>query len=66
VDWIQVTMFGELGRVTDDWNPVTLNKNMKFDGGVRFSALINGYLGRADFAASPETWHVRVMVGLPF
>ncbi|WP_148266915.1 BamA/TamA family outer membrane protein [Pseudodesulfovibrio mercurii] len=66
VDWVQVTLFGELGRVADEWNLLTLNKDMKYDAGVRFSALINDYLGRADFAFSPETWHIRVMVGLPF
>jgi hypothetical protein len=66
VDWVQVTLFGELGRVADDWNPVTLNRNMKYDAGIRLSALINDYLGRADVAVSPETWHIRVMVGLPF
>lgn len=66
VDWFQVTLFGEMGRVADDWDLLTLNSDMKYDAGVRFSALINKYLGRADFAFSPETWHVRVMVGLPF
>ncbi|WP_272701223.1 BamA/TamA family outer membrane protein [Desulfovibrio sp. Fe33] len=66
VDWVQVTLFGELGRVADEWDLITLNRDMKYDAGVRFSALINDYLGRADFAFSPETWHIRVMVGLPF
>ncbi|MDD3311369.1 hypothetical protein [Pseudodesulfovibrio sp.] len=27
-----------LGRVADDWDPVTLNRNMKHDAGIRLSA----------------------------
>jgi len=66
VDWVQGTAFAELARVAHKWDPATMHTDMKYDVGFRLSAMINKYLGRADFAFSDETWRIKVMFNHPF
>lgn len=66
VDWFQLILFGELGRVAPQWSLSELHTDMKYDAGFGIAAFINRYLGRMDWAFSPESWHIRVGVSQSF
>jgi len=66
VDWIQYVLFGEVGRVNDEWNLQEFHEDMKWDigGGARFS--IDGMVVRVDVAVSEEEVGVQMFYDHPF
>lgn len=66
VQWIQLVVFTEAGRVAPTWQFQEWSSALKWDAGlgVRFQA--KGLVGRIDFARSREETAVQMMVGHPF
>ncbi len=66
IDWWQLVLFAELGRVAPEWSLDTLHEDMKFDGGVSLRMLISKAVGRLDVGFSDESSSVTVLIGHPF
>ncbi len=66
IDWIQVVLFGEVGRVAPSWSFSELHSDMKWDLGIGLRAMIQKAIFRADVAASEEGARFIAMVSHPF
>jgi hypothetical protein len=66
VDWIQLTAFGELGRVAPSWTLDTLHEDMKWTLGTGVRAMVNHLVVRADLGFSSEDAIVQLFIGQPF
>jgi len=66
VEWIQLVLFGEAGRVAPSWDVDELHTDMKWDAGVGLRAWAKGLVVRVDVAGSDEDVGVQMMVGQPF
>ncbi len=66
IDWFQVVLFGEAGRVADDWDFSELHSDMKWDLGIGLRAMIQKAVFRADVAGSTEGVRFVLQVGHPF
>ena len=66
LDWFQLVVFAEAGRVAPEYKASTLFKDIKSDFGLGLRALTGGVVVRADFAVSDEGSNFWVMVGHPF
>jgi hypothetical protein len=66
VDWIQLTGFGELGRVAPNWSLGTLHEDMKWTLGAGVRAMVNQLVVRADLGISSEDAIVQLFIGHPF
>ena len=66
IPWSQVILFGETGRVADEWNMSTLHEDMQktFGAGLRF--MIDGITIRTDIARSNDGTQVWVFVDQAF
>ena len=66
VDWIQYVLFGEIGRVNDEWDLQEFHEDMKWDvgGGLRFS--IDEMVVRVDVAVSNDEVGVQMYYDHPF
>ncbi|TES88252.1 MAG: hypothetical protein E3J94_08300 [Desulfobacteraceae bacterium] len=54
VDWIQLTGFGELGRVAPTWQLDTLHEEMKWTVGAGIRSMVNNLIIRADLGLLKE------------
>ena len=66
IDWWQLVLFAEAGRVAGNWSIEELHKDMKFDGGISLRLMLLKAVGRLDFASSDESFSVTALVGHPF
>ena len=65
VDWFQVVLFAEAGRVHDQYNPDLLN-DMKYDVGVSLRALVSELPVRLELAYGEEGTYIWLMAQHPF
>jgi len=66
VEWLQLVLFAEAGRVAPSWNVDLLHRNMNWDAGVGLRAWAKGLMVRIDVAGSDEDVGIQMMVGQPF
>jgi len=66
IDWFQVVMFAELGRVSSHYNFEMLHKDLKYDVGLSLRALAAKLPVRFDIAAGGEGTNMWVMINQPF
>ena len=66
IDWFQVVLFAEVGRVADSWDVSELHSDMKWDAGIGLRAMIQKAVFRADVAASKEGARFIAMISHPF
>jgi hypothetical protein len=66
IDWFQVVLFAEVGRVAESWDVSELHSDMKWDAGIGLRAMIQKAVFRADVAASEEGARFIAMVAHPF
>lgn len=66
IDWLQLVLFGEVGRVAADWDFSELHSDMKWDLGIGLRAMIQKGVFRVDAAGSTEGFRFVAMVGHPF
>ncbi|MDJ0786597.1 MAG: BamA/TamA family outer membrane protein [Myxococcota bacterium] len=66
VDWWQLVLFVEAGRVADTWSPSALHSDLNWDGGIGIRAMIAKAVFRAGVAGSDEGFGIRAMVSHPF
>ena len=65
IAWMQFAIFGEVGRVANEYDPSILS-HLKGDVGFGIRLLANDTLVRFDVAASSEGYSVWVNLGQPF
>ncbi len=66
LDWWQISLFFEAGRVSDSLNAELYYKDMKYDAGVDLRFFIRKAVVRIGVARSDETIQVVAMFGQPF
>ena len=66
IDWFQVVLFSEAGRVASQYNIETLMSDMKYDVGFSIRALAAKIPVRFDMAYGAEGSNMWVMVKQPF
>jgi outer membrane protein assembly factor BamA len=66
IDWWQVVLFTEIGRVAPEWNPETFIDDPRMDIGLGLRALVFGGLLRGDLAYGDEGVGLKFMVGHAF
>lgn len=65
VDWFQVVLFAEAGRVHDQYN-FDLVKDMKYDAGISLRAMVSELPIRLDVATGDEGTYLWLMAQHPF
>ncbi len=66
LEWWEIAVFYEIGRVAPDWDFKELHSSMKSDIGVSFRIMANNDIGRLDIAWSDEDTAIWLMYGHPF
>ena len=66
IPWWQWTVFGELGRVNDEWDLDELHEDMKWSIGAGARIMVEGVIVRVDFATSEEQSEVQMFIGQTF
>jgi len=66
VHWLQLAVFGELGRVAPEWNVSTLHTDMKWSTGAGIRVFMNNLLLRMDAALSREGLYIQMFVDHAF
>lgn len=66
LEWWEIALFYETGRVAPSWNLSELHRSMKSDIGVSLRVMANHNIGRLDFVWSEEDTAVWLMYGHPF
>lgn len=66
LEWWEVALFYEIGRVAPYWNLKELHSAMKSDIGISLRIMANHNIGRLDFVWSEEDTAVWLMYGHPF
>jgi len=66
LEWWEIAIFYEIGRVAPVWNLKELHSSMKTDIGVSLRIMANNDIGRLDFAWSEEDAAIWLMYGHPF
>ncbi|MCB2225076.1 MAG: BamA/TamA family outer membrane protein [Desulfarculaceae bacterium] len=66
VDWMQLVLFGELGRVSDDYRLDDFVSDLKWDAGVGLRFMAQKVVLRLDMGYSDEGAAVWAMVGHPW
>lgn len=65
VDWFQVVLFAEAGRVHDQYD-LDLVNDMKYDAGISLRAMVSELPVRLDIASGEEGTYLWLMVQHPF
>lgn len=65
VDWFQVVLFAEVGRVNDQYD-LDLVNDMKYDAGISLRAMVSELPVRLDVASGEEGTYLWLMVQHPF
>ncbi|MDY0082320.1 MAG: BamA/TamA family outer membrane protein [Ignavibacteriaceae bacterium] len=66
VHWLQLALFGELGRVAPEWKISTLHSDMKWSAGAGIRVFMNNLLLRMDTAFSREGLYIQMFVDHAF
>jgi len=66
IDWMQLVLFAELGRVSDDYDASMFVEDLKWDVGAGFRFMAQKVVLRLDLAHSDEGMAMWAMVGHPF
>jgi len=66
LEWWEVAIFYETGRVAPDWNFKDLHDSMKSDVGISLRIMANHDIARLDVAWSEEDTAIWLMYGHPF
>jgi outer membrane protein assembly factor BamA len=66
IDWFQMVLFAEAGRVAPEYNLVTLTKDLKYDVGFSLRALAANLPVRFEMAFGDEGSNMWVMLKQPF
>lgn len=66
LEWWEITLFYEIGRVAPYWNLKELHSEMKSDIGISLRIMANHNIARLDFVWSEEDTAVWLMYGHPF
>lgn len=66
LEWWELAIFYETGRVAPDWNLKDLHDSMKSDVGVSLRVMANHDIARLDVAWSEEDTAIWLMYGHPF
>lgn len=66
LEWWEIALFYERGRVAPSWNLKELHSAMKSDIGISLRVMANHNIGRLDFVWSEEDTAVWLMYGHPF
>ncbi len=66
LEWWEVAVFYETGRVAPEWDLTTLHESMKSDMGLSLRVMANNDIGRMDLAWSEEDAAIWFMYGHPF
>ncbi len=66
IDWMQFVLFGELGRVSDDYKIDEFVQDLKWDVGLGFRIMAQKAVLRLDLATCDEGFSAWAMVGHPF
>lgn len=66
LEWWELAIFYETGRVAPDWNLKDLHDSMKSDVGISLRVMANNDIGRLDMAWSEEDAAIWLMYGHPF
>lgn len=66
VDWLQLAVFAEYGRVADEFDMSELHTDMKWSSGAGIRAFVNHLLVRIDSGVSEEDAKVQMTIGHPF
>ncbi|VAW63486.1 hypothetical protein MNBD_GAMMA09-836 [hydrothermal vent metagenome] len=66
LQWWEIAVFYEIGRVAPSWDIAELHRDMKSDMGLSLRVMASNNIGRLDFAWSDEDAAVWLMYGRPF
>ena len=66
LDWMQVVVFGEAGRVAPDWDLDTFHQKMKTDAGMGLRFMANQMIVRIDGAYSTEGLQCQMYINHAF
>ena len=66
LEWWEVAIFYETGRVAPGWDLNELHSSMKWDLGISLRAMAYNDIGRLDIAWSEEDTTIWLMYGHPF
>jgi surface antigen Omp85-like protein len=66
LEWWEIAIFYEIGRVAPNWDLKELHTDMKQDIGVSLRIMANNDIGRLDIAWSEEDTAIWLMYGHPF
>ena len=66
LEWWELAVFYETGRVAPDWNLKDLHDSMKSDVGISLRVMANHDIARLDLAWSEEDTAIWLMYGHPF
>lgn len=66
LEWWEIALFYEIGRVAPYWNLKELHSEMKSDIGISLRIMANHNIARLDFVWSEEDTAVWLMYGHPF
>lgn len=66
LEWWEIALFFETGRVAPEWDLNELHRSMKNDFGISFRVMANNDIGRLDIAWSEEDAAIWLMYGHPF
>ncbi len=66
IDWFQMVLFAEAGRVAPEYNLVTLTKDLKYDVGFSLRALAANLPVRFEMKFGDEGSNMWVMLKQPF
>ncbi|MEM9380628.1 MAG: BamA/TamA family outer membrane protein, partial [Planctomycetota bacterium] len=63
IDWWQIALFAELGRVAPNWSLEEFHRDMKWDVGVSLRLMARKTIARVDFAVGPEDFGIWIDLG---
>ena len=66
LEWWEIAIFYETGRVAPDWDLNELHSSMKWDLGISLRVMAYNDIGRLDIAWSEEDTTIWLMYGHPF
>ena len=66
IDWWQLALFAEVGRVAPTWSLTDLHEDMNWDAGVSLRVFARKAIVRLDFAIGPEQSAIWIDLGHPF
>jgi len=66
LDWWQISLFVEAGRVADTYTPELFYDDLHFDMGIDLRFFVRNSVVRVGAAVAAESWQFVAMIGQPF